>query len=409
MISSSSCKVLAERFGFVIAPLTPPHIPDVILCRVQAPTLVNIVGALNSDVTKVSARNLSRWLFLLARHSARARPIRPPAVFRPISVVAGDVFVRFIDKVGLETFPCNSPDPLPPGCYALFDANGDPYPYPFGYTAPRITFSRTHRARDVGDDDPRASYRMTSPVPEELASQARERDRGLCCFTGRPSECITWVIPPLLSRWVTVPYPGWPLERCLSVDNVFTISSDLLGAYHDNRITADPQDGYRIVLFDDFPNTLTHLGSAPSSGRFWHSSLSWTLAVRFPGCDARFDGVSANKARDLLEEFSLGSSHTLPQSSERPNLVAQEAMRTFLWKRLNTQAALAMWESEDAQLSPSHSSTLNSSEGFEIVPDAAELHSDRHQSFIWFFFHKWCILVHYIWTLVCGPRRRALD
>ncbi|KAF7335872.1 hypothetical protein MSAN_02324000 [Mycena sanguinolenta] len=408
MMSSSSCKVLSERFGFVIAPLTPQHIPDVILCRVDERTkLASIVGALNSEVTKVSARNLSRWLFLLARHSARARPIRPPAVFRPISVVAGDVFVRFIDKVGLEIFPCNSPEPLPPGCYALFDANGCPYPYPFGYTAPRLTFSRTHRARDVGDDDPRASYRMTSPVPEDLAGQARERDRGLCCFTGRPSERIAWVIPPLLSQWITS--PGWPLERCLSLDNVFTISSDLLDAYYDNRITVDPQDGYRIVLFDDFPNTLNRLGSAPSSGRFWHFSLSWTLAVRFAGCDARFDGVSANKARELLEELSFGRSHTLPQSSEWLNLVAQEAMRTLLWARLNTQASLAMWECEDAQLPPSHTSTLNSSDGFEIVPDAAELHSDRHQSFVWFFFHKWCILVHYMWTLVFGPRRRALD
>src|ERR1700761_5359167 len=42
------------------------------------------------------------------------------------------------------------------------------------------------------------------PVPEVLASQARERDRGLCCFTGRPSACITWVIPPLLSWSVPV-------------------------------------------------------------------------------------------------------------------------------------------------------------------------------------------------------------
>ena len=81
------------------------------------------------------------------------------------------------------------------------------------------------------------------------------RDQGLCCFTGRPSDCITWVIPPLLSHAVTVRVfiaprcahvncfqpPAFTLERCLSLDNVFTISSDLLEAYHDKRIAVDPQ------------------------------------------------------------------------------------------------------------------------------------------------------------------------
>ncbi|KAJ7121891.1 hypothetical protein C8R43DRAFT_1033305 [Mycena crocata] len=407
-------KPLLERFGFLIAPFTP-HIPDVVLCRVDARTnLVNIVGALNSDLTQVSARNLSRWLFLLARHSACARPIRPPAVYRSITVVGADVFVRLVDKIGPESFPCDSLDPLPPGCYALFDTNGDPYSYPFGSTRPRPTFICTHPTWDVPDDDPRASYRMKSSVPEVLASQARERDRGLCCFTGRPSECTTWVIPPLLS-W-SVPHPGFPLKRCLSADNVFTISSDLLSAYNDNLIAVDPQDGYHIIFFGHFPGTplLQRLGSPPSSGRFWHSSLRWTLAVRFAGCDARFDGVSAGKARDLLEELSFDWNRTIPQGSEWSDPVAQEAIRTLFWARFGAQASLPVWdESEGTPPSPSLSIST-SSDGLDSFSGRAQPPADHRRSsvlttFFWLFVHRWWIFLNYVWTQVGGLRRRGVD
>jgi hypothetical protein len=35
--------------------------------------------------------------------------------------------------------------------------------------------------------------------------------------------------------------PAFSLEQCLCIDNVFTISSDLLQAYQDNQIAVDPQ------------------------------------------------------------------------------------------------------------------------------------------------------------------------
>ncbi|KAJ7431390.1 hypothetical protein FB451DRAFT_1320376 [Mycena latifolia] len=202
------------RFGFVISPRSPPCIPDVLLCSVDTRSpLVSLVGALDSDVTPVSARNLSRWLFLLARQAACARPIRPPFVYRPITVV---------DRH--KKIPCDSPDQLPPGCYALFDLEGNPYPYPVGRTMPRPTFAETESAWDVPDDDSRAADRMLKPIPEFLAIQARKRDGGLCCLTGRPSNCITWVIPPLLCRAVNT--PTFSREQCLSLENVFTISMD---------------------------------------------------------------------------------------------------------------------------------------------------------------------------------------
>ncbi|KAF7334849.1 hypothetical protein MSAN_02361200 [Mycena sanguinolenta] len=336
MESRSSPRLTLSKFGFIISPRTPPYVPDILLCSVDTHSpLVTVVGALNSSVTPVSARNLSRWLFLLARHSARARPIRPPAVYRPITVVGADLFIRCLDKIGAETFSSSSSDPLPPGCYALFDSDGSPYPYPVGCTMPRPTFTITEPAWDVPDDHHQASYRIGKPVPEKLANEACLRDRGLCCFTGRPSGCVTWIIPPLLSRAVSP--STFSREQCISADNVFTISVDLLEAYHDNCITIDPQDGYRIVVFEESSHVsvLDRLGSPPSSGRFWRASLCWTLAVRLAGCDAGFDGVSALEARELLDELIDDQNHMIPQGSKWSTSPGQEAVRAFLWARLD--------------------------------------------------------------------------
>ncbi|KAJ7692489.1 hypothetical protein B0H14DRAFT_3046357, partial [Mycena olivaceomarginata] len=220
---------LVSRLGFVIAPLTP-HIPDVLLCHIDKRTqLVSVIGALDSGLAPVSVRNVSRWLFLLARSYAGARPIRP----------SRHVFTRCLDEIGSETFPCDSPHQLPPGCYALFDLDGSPFQYPIGRTRPRPTFSQTRPIWTVPDDGPRAVYRITNPVPEPFASQARERDQGLCCFTGLPSNYITWIIPPFLALAVTP--PGFSLESCLSSNNVFTILPELLTAYQNNFIAVDPQ------------------------------------------------------------------------------------------------------------------------------------------------------------------------
>ncbi|KAJ7019963.1 hypothetical protein C8F04DRAFT_1275672 [Mycena alexandri] len=338
MKSRPRIRLTLSRFGFIISPRTPPYVPDVLICSVDAHSpLVSVVGALSSDVTPVSARNLSRWLFLLARHSARARPVRPPAVYRPITVVGTDVFIRCLDEIGTETFACDSSAPLPPGCYALFDPSGNPYEYPVGCTMPRPTFAITEPTWDVPDNHQHAAYRMRKPVPETLANEARQRDRGLCCFTGRPSDYITWIIPPLLSRAVAP--STFSREHCISIDNVFTISSDLLEAYHDNRITIDPQDGYRIVVFEEFPyvSLLDRLDSPPSSGRFWRASLCWTLAVRFAGCDAGFDGVSALEARELLDELTWDQ-NMIPQGPEWSTSAGQEAIRTFFWARTGGSA-----------------------------------------------------------------------
>ncbi|KAF7349802.1 hypothetical protein MVEN_01280300 [Mycena venus] len=320
-----------ERFGFFISPLTPPDVPDVLICSVDPRfKIATLVGALSSKKTPISTLTLSRWLFLVARGLSSARPIRPPAVYRRITVVGADVFVRRLAGIGAETFSCDSSTPLPPGCYALF--LGDKfYPHPIGQKMPRLCFTETEPAWTAPDDDFRASYRMNNPVPDNLATDARKRDCGLCCFTGRPSDCITWVIPPLLCGAVSP--PAFALERCLCLDNVFTISSDLLQAYQDNRIAADPQDGYRIVAFGELchPPLLDRLRSLPTSGRFWHASLTWALSVRFTGCDIGFRDTPI--ADRLIEELSWEGARMIPKGSKWSTAAGKEAIRTFLWAR----------------------------------------------------------------------------
>ncbi|KAJ7806404.1 hypothetical protein B0H14DRAFT_2875662 [Mycena olivaceomarginata] len=310
-----------SRFGFYLSPPSPPRVPDVLICSVDPRfQIVSLVAALSTEVTPVSARNLSRWLFLLARGSSSARPIRPPAVYRPITLVGADIFVRYLDGIGTEAFPCDSAEPL--RC---------PVSIPFGLRNRPSSFADTERAWDVPDDDFRAAYRMTNPIPDDIAKSARERDRGVCCFTGRPSNCVSWVIPPLLCNAVSP--PTFSLEQCLCVDNVFTISSDLLQAYHANQIAVDPQDGYRLVVFGEFSAVtfLTRLRSMPTSGRFWHASLSWTLAVRVAGCDL---GLQINsKASNLLEELTSDGVNMIPQGPDWATPAGQEALRVFFWVR----------------------------------------------------------------------------
>ncbi|KAJ7450703.1 hypothetical protein B0H11DRAFT_1928110 [Mycena galericulata] len=368
--SRSETPLKLSRFGFVISPLTPPHVPDVLLCRVDTcSSLVSLVGAVSSEVTPVSTRHLSRWLYLLARHVSGARPVRSPAVYRPITVVGADVFIRCLDEIGTKTFTYDSAEQLPPGCYALFDSDGNPYPHPFGWTMPRRTFARTERAWDVPDHDVRAVDRMKKPVPESLAIQARKRDGGLCCFTGRPSNCVTWIIPPLLSRAVSP--PSFSREQCHSLENVFTISCALLQAYHDNRITVDPQDGYRVVVFEQFPHValLDRLASPPSSGRFWHASLCWTLSVRLAGCDARFDGVSVTEAEGLLDELTFEQSPMIPHGPQWSTAVGQEAIRTFFWVRADGPAPLREWEEWERSPPPSPTHSISNSSD-EVNPVA---------------------------------------
>ncbi|KAF8178621.1 hypothetical protein K438DRAFT_1268518 [Mycena galopus ATCC 62051] len=203
----------------------------------------------------------------------------------------------------------------------------------------RPTFAKTEPTCNVPDDHPDTAYRMQNPIPEQIANEARARDRGLCSFTGRPSDCVTWIIPPLLSGAVTPP-TTFSREQCVSVDNVFTISADLLDAYNNNHITVDPLDGYRIIVYEDFSRLalLDHLRSPPSSVRFWHASLCWTLAVRLTGCDARFDGVSSSEARDLLDELTWDHPSGIPRGPKWSTSAGQEAIRTFLWVRSATMS-----------------------------------------------------------------------
>jgi hypothetical protein len=137
------------------------------------------------------------------------------------------------------------------------------------------------------------------------------------------------------------------------------------------------------------------------------------LAVRLAGCDARFDGVSAIKARDLLEELTFDLNHSIPQTSEWLTRTAQEAVRALLWARFSVQASV--WEDcEPSPPSPSRSSISTSFDGVDPALDPAELLAHRRQSslltnFFWFVVHSGWSFIYYVWTQLCGPRRRSLD
>ncbi|KAJ6468725.1 hypothetical protein C8R45DRAFT_1017437 [Mycena sanguinolenta] len=394
-----------SAFGFYLSPLTPPHVPDVLICRVDPGSkYLGLVAALSSDATPVSTHNLSRWLFLLARASSSVRPIRPPAVYRSITFVGADIFTRFLAGIGPETFPCDSPDPLPPGCYALF-VGGEPYPHPFGQRTPRSSFAKTERNWDVPDDDFLAAYRMAKSIPDNLASGARKRDRGMCCFTGRPSDCVTWVLPPLL-RDAVAP-PTFSLEQCLCFDNVFTISPDLLQAYQDNQIAVDPQDKYRVVVFGDFSGItlLNRLRSAPSSSRFWHASLSWTLAVRFAGCD--LGPRISSETRDLFEELCADGAHTIPQEKKWTTPAGEEAIRVYFWVRsgcpLPSQQILTC---DNPPASPSGSNSSSSDTAVSDLCDTDDAHGLSHSPIsshpiFWVLFPAWWIFVLVYLARIC--------
>jgi hypothetical protein len=138
------------------------------------------------------------------------------------------------------------------------------------------------------------------------------------------------------------------------------------------------------------------------------------LAVRFAGCDARFDGVSAGKARDLLEELGFDWNRTIPQGSEWSDPVAQEAIRTLFWARFGAQASLPVWdESEGTPPSPSRSIST-SSDGLDSFSNRAQPPADHRRSsvlttFFWLFVHRWWIFLNCVWTQVGGLWRRAVD
>ncbi|KAF8178627.1 hypothetical protein K438DRAFT_1268576 [Mycena galopus ATCC 62051] len=276
----------------------------------------------------------------------------------------------------------------------------------------RPTFASTESTWNVPDDHPDAAYRMVNPVPEQLANEARQRDRGLCCFTGRPSDCITWIIPPLLSCAVTPP-TTFSREQCVSVDNVFTIIPDLLEAYHENRITVDPQDGYHIVVFEDFPriSLLDCLSSPPSSGRFWHASLSWTLAVCLAGCDAAFDGVSSLEARDLLDELLWDDTSTIPQGPRWSTCAGQEAIRTFLWARSDGSAVLREWEECTPPLPPSHSVSSSSEGNSGSDSDDQQAGSEPlvTMKLIWLVIYRFWLILYHLCVRNYSSRRRMVD
>jgi hypothetical protein len=156
------------------------------------------------------------------------------------------------------------------------------------------------------------------------------------------------------------------------------------------------------VVFDTFQHVhlLDRLCSLPSTRRFWPASLSWTLAVRFVGCDARFDGVSAIEARNRLEELTVDLNHAVPPTTVWQTLPAQEAVRALFWAHISAQASV--WRQRETSLSRAPIST--SSDGADSVsdrPPAERPPSSPLAHFVWLIFHNWYMFMHDMWIRVC--------
>ncbi|KAJ7830597.1 hypothetical protein B0H13DRAFT_1915891 [Mycena leptocephala] len=181
---------------------------------------------------------------------------------------------------------------------------------------------------------------------EQRAGRARESNYPKACS---PETCLRETRqrgPPARLRVVLF---HWPSLRLHHLDHSTTsshaVAVRLLSLAGPSVLTppfrrgSHPpfRDGYRIVVFEEFPHgsLLDRLGSSPSSGRFWRASPCWTLAVRLAGCDAAFDGVSALEAGELLDELTWDSdqNHMVPQGSKWSTSAGQEAIRTFFWAR----------------------------------------------------------------------------
>jgi hypothetical protein len=168
------------------------------------------------------------------------------------------------------------------------------------------------------------------------------------------------------------------------------------------RLKRTPQDGYRLVVFGGFPgvNLLNRLRSTPTSGRFWHASLSWTLAVRFAGCDLGLRVSS--KASDLLEELGSDGAHMIPQGSKWSTPAGQEAIRTFFWARAGCPLPSRqgeMWDKPPA--SPSGSTSSSSDAAASDRSDRDAQNSVPGHITSWFLFSPWWILLFICFARIC--------
>ncbi|KAJ7752206.1 hypothetical protein DFH07DRAFT_1031862 [Mycena maculata] len=207
--------------------------------------------------------------------------------------------------------PRDSEEPLGPGVYAAF-LEGKPYPGQLGGHFYRATFQeREMQARldipglYVSDASEISDYE----VPPDIMATALQRDRGVCCLTGRADfpTVVKWIIPPAVANQL-YPCTEWDRQPFRTPENTLTLCSALVGPFQENILSVDFEDAARIVTFQDLPSDvpplLTHLHQpAQAAARFWHRNLKWSLQVHFSGGDVCFEPQDPDPL-DLMEELA---------------------------------------------------------------------------------------------------------
>jgi hypothetical protein len=161
------------------------------------------------------------------------------------------------------------------------------------------------------------------------------------------------------------------------------------------------QDEYRVVVFGEFSGIalLNRLRSAPTSGRFWHASLSWTLAVRFAGCD--LGPRIRSEASDLFEELCADGAHMVPQEKRWTTPAGEEAIRVYFWVRAGCPLPSQQIETWDTPpVSPSGPTSTSSDGAASDISDRDDAHVLSHHpisfhTIFWVLFPAWWILLIY--------------
>ncbi|KAJ6605948.1 hypothetical protein B0H10DRAFT_586481 [Mycena sp. CBHHK59/15] len=151
----------------------------------------------------------------------------------------------------------------------------------------------------------------SSSMPQPtVVDAATDRDRGVCCLTGRadlPARII-WAFPPTLAyeSYIERDWTEDGLhETYRTVDNAFTLRVALIEPFTQNMFSVDVKDHSRVVAFQDLPSAPplpSHLPRPSVSDFFWHLHFKRTLGIHILGGDPSTE--LENTAYDLMDEFA---------------------------------------------------------------------------------------------------------
>nr|GAT57958.1 predicted protein [Mycena chlorophos] len=254
-----------------------------------------IAGGLNLTRFDLNAKTFYRWLHLC--NDALNHPLlglNPRVVIRPITLKMLDVMFYQVASVDGPVIPRDSEALLNPGIYGVFSADGSPYQGSMSMISVHsISFEEAEaRSRIQGLID----TAFQNEIPSHLASLALARDQGRCVITGRTDQetQLVWIVPPAAAMSFHGDDPSY-LAKHRVLDNIITLSSNLVDSFGRNAFTVDIDDNARVLAFSDLPSDapqllkrLSGVFGTPSED-YWRFNFLYTLTVYFPTGRADFD------------------------------------------------------------------------------------------------------------------------